>query len=233
MITLYSILGIFISYLLGSLASSVWMGQFFYGKDLRDYGSGNAGSTNAFRVFGPKVGIPVMAIDIAKGFGAASIGTWLHRHQGVYVGTDDLLIMELIFGLSAVVGHVFPIFAGFRGGKGINTLLGMMFVIHWQASLFCLVMFIIVLQLSRYVSLGSILAALTFPVFLLAMHYIFLRSQERILIVFGFVMFLLVVITHQKNIRRLLKGEESKTFMRLRRRKWRRRRRRFRDFGDD
>lgn len=205
-----------LAYFIGSIPTAVWVGRYFFGVDVRDYGSGNAGSTNTFRVLGAKAGVPVQVIDILKGFFAASLAGLFYRNFGFF-DASSYTMLRIIFGLAAVVGHIFPIYEDFKGGKGINTLLGMMIAIHPWATLACVIMFLIVLLVSRYVSLGSIIGTLTFPLFLIASAVIFHYDDNRqdVLIIFGFAIFILVVLTHQKNIRRLMKGEENKASINL------------------
>jgi glycerol-3-phosphate acyltransferase PlsY len=207
------------AYFIGSIPTAVWVGKYFFGVDVREYGSGNAGSTNTFRVLGAKAGIPVQVIDILKGFFAASLAGIFYRNFGFF-DASSYTMLRIIFGLAAVVGHIFPIYEDFKGGKGINTLLGMMIAIHPWATLACVISFLVVLVVSKYVSLGSIIGTLTFPLFLIvsAVMFHYDRRQE-VLIIFGFAIFILVVLTHQKNIKRLLKGEENKMRLNLWRRK--------------
>jgi glycerol-3-phosphate acyltransferase PlsY len=220
MIEFYSIFLLTVmAYFIGSIPTAVWVGKYFFGVDVREYGSGNAGSTNTFRVLGAKAGIPVQVIDILKGFFAASLAGIFYRNFGFF-DASSYTMLRIIFGLAAVVGHIFPIYEDFKGGKGINTLLGMMIAIHPWATLACVISFLVVLVVSKYVSLGSIIGTLTFPLFLIvsAVMFHYDRRQE-VLIIFGFAIFILVVLTHQKNIKRLLKGEENKMRLNLWRRK--------------
>lgn len=191
------------AYLIGSLPSSVWMGKAFHGVDVRDHGSGNAGATNTFRVLGTEMGIIVLFLDIMKGFTATSL---VHFLGTVPMGTEQFINLKLLFGLLAVVGHIFPLYVQFKGGKGIATLFGMLIAIHYLLALACLALFIAVLLATRYVSLSSILASISFPILTI---FVFKRD-EPLFIAFGIAAALLVVLTHQKNIVRLLNGEESK-----------------------
>lgn len=200
------IAGFVMAYLLGSLPTSVWLGEAYFGIDVRDYGSGNAGATNTFRVLGRKAGTIVMLVDILKGWTATSLALLLYLMN--VIPFDDLLMYKLLFGILAVIGHIFPVYVKFKGGKGVATLMGMVLAIHTEAALLCLVIFFVVLLTSKYVSLGSMIAALAFPILLLLPRF---SPDDPMMIVFGFVMFALVVITHQKNIVRLLNGEESRT----------------------
>ena len=205
------IAGFVMAYLLGSLPTSVWLGQAYFGIDVRNFGSGNAGATNTLRVLGRKAGIIVMLLDILKGWTATSLALLLYLMN--VIPFHDLLMYKLLFGILSVIGHIFPVYVGFKGGKGVATLLGMVLAIHTEAALLCMVIFFVVLLTSKYVSLGSMIAALAFPILLLLPRF---SPDDPMMIVFGFVMFAIVVITHQKNIVRLLNGEESRTTIRLR-----------------
>ena len=198
-----------VAYLLGSIPSAVWYGQGFFGIDIRQHGSGNAGATNTFRVLGKRAGTIVMLVDVLKGYTAAIMATLLWYLD--VITYNEIMTFEIVFGLVAVIGHLYPIFAGFRGGKGVASLLGMVLAIHPEMALLCIGIFLLVVIASQYVSLGSILAALAFPVLLLLR--VFGEKENPLLIVFGFVMFLMVVITHQKNIGRLLRGQENRTVL--------------------
>ena len=205
------IAGFVMAYLLGSLPTSVWLGQAYFGIDVRNFGSGNAGATNTFRVLGRKAGTIVMLVDILKGWTATSLALLLYLMN--VIPFDDLLMYKLLFGILSVIGHIFPVYVGFKGGKGVATLLGMVLAIHTEAALLCMLIFFVVLLTSKYVSLGSMIAALAFPILLLLPRF---SPDDPMMIVFGFVMFAIVVITHQKNIVRLINGEESRTNIRLR-----------------
>jgi glycerol-3-phosphate acyltransferase PlsY len=192
-----------LSYLLGSVPSAVWVGKAYHGIDVRDYGSGNAGATNTFRVLGKKAGILVLFLDIMKGFTAACLVRYLPE---IHPGTARYINLQLLFGLAALLGHLFPIFAGFKGGKGIASLLGILIAIHYLSALACLGVFLLMLFATRYVSLSSISAAIMLPVLII---WIFKRN-EPLFIAFGICIALLVILTHQKNIKRLLNGNENK-----------------------
>ncbi|HAS40379.1 MAG TPA: acyl-phosphate glycerol 3-phosphate acyltransferase [Microscillaceae bacterium] len=208
-----------VAYLLGSIPTAVWYSKFRHGIDIREHGSGNAGATNTFRVLGKKAGSIVMGVDILKGFLATSLA-WVLEFYEIIAPFDEfyiykMIFYKLIFGSLAIVGHIFPIFANFKGGKGVATLLGMMLAVHHTATLLCVGVFVIVLFSFRYVSLGSLLATLSFPLLLLSPRF---RPEDPIVIVFGFLMFTIVALTHQKNIVRLLQGEESRANIRIKRR---------------
>lgn len=195
---------------MGSIPTAVWVGQGYFGVDVRKFGSGNSGATNTFRILGKKAGVVVMLVDIFKGWTATSIADILLLSN--HISLENIYYYKLFFGVLAVIGHVFPVYEKFKGGKGVATLLGMVLAIHSEAALASACVFIIVLFAFKYVSLGSMVAALAFPLLLLIPRF---NPHEPALIVFGFILFLLVVLTHQKNIKRLLAGEESKANIRI------------------
>lgn len=202
------------AYLIGSICSAVWIGKAYYGVDIRQHGSGNSGATNTFRVLGKKPGTIVMLIDIFKGWVGTSLASLLVIFN--LIEPENLVIYQLIMGALTVIGHIFPVYEKFKGGKGVATLLGMMLAIQPAVALLCMVIFVIVLFTSKYVSLGSMIAALAFPILLLLPRF---HPDNPILIVFGFILFAVVVLTHRKNINRLIQGEESKANINLGRRK--------------
>ena len=190
------------AYLIGSIPTAVWWGKRYYGIDVREFGSGNAGATNTFRVLGKKAGIPVLAIDILKG----TIAVLLVHLSSYAFESNEYVTLELGLGIAALVGHVFPVFAGFRGGKGVATILGIVICITPLTSLMVLCVFLIVLLATRYVSLSSMTAGLSFPFFL----NIILKNQNQTLLIFSLFVAALLFITHKKNISRLLKRQETK-----------------------
>lgn len=191
------------AYLLGSIPSAVWVGRAFFGIDVREYGSGNAGATNTFRVLGPKAGVPVLIMDIAKGWMAVQLATYFGDYMP---STQQFINFKLVLGVAALLGHIFPVFAGFRGGKGVATLLGILWGINPPAALICLIVFLIVFLSTGYVSLGSMSGAVSFPFIVMWWFNETVVSMN----VFSVAIPILVLITHQKNIERLLKGVESK-----------------------
>jgi glycerol-3-phosphate acyltransferase PlsY len=193
------------AYLLGSLPSAVWIGKFFYGVDVREHGSGNAGATNTFRVLGKKAGIPVLFLDILKGWLAVKVSFFVSD----MLRGEELLSLQLTLGAAAIIGHIFPVFAGFRGGKGVSTLLGVTLAIHPLSALVGIAVFIIVLIIAHYVSLSSILAGLSFPLSILILFPI----SSPILVLFSLLTPALILVTHQKNIERLLRKEEKKIYL--------------------
>lgn len=200
-----------LAYLLGSIPSSVWVGRAMYNKDVREHGSGNAGATNTFRVLGKKAGSLVLVMDIAKGLLAASL-VWLLPKGWVLTDSVQFVNLQLLFGLLSVVGHIFPVFSGFKGGKGIATLLGMVLAIHLVPALVCLALFVALLLLTKYVSLSSIIATVSFPLLLI---FIF-KADEPLFLAFGVSAAIMVVLTHQKNIKRLVEGNENKANIKIR-----------------
>ena len=181
----------------------MWVSKYFFGIDIRDYGSGNAGATNVYRVLGSKWGTFVMITDMLKGVIATSLYILLP-----YYLTDELDRTNFMIGLgmASVIGHIFPIWASFKGGKGVATLFGMALAIQPIVALSTVGVFLLVLYLTRFVSLSSILAGVTFMLFIL---FVF-NEKETLYRIFAVVVALLVVLTHQKNILRIIKGTESK-----------------------
>ena len=204
MITVNLIIAIILAYLLGSIPTSVWIGRIFYKVDVRKEGSGNAGATNTIRVLGYKAGIPVLLLDIFKGWFAVYISNFFWDGTLTF---PDLVDFDIILACAAVVGHVFPIYVGFKGGKGIATLLGIGLALFPYGALIAVIIFTITLLITRYVSLSSIVASVTFPI----VELVLLGNTEYIsLTILAFAVAIFVPITHHKNIQRLLHGEESK-----------------------
>ncbi len=201
------------AYLLGSIPTAVWVSQRFFGIDIREHGSGNAGATNTFRVLGKNAGVAVMLVDMMKGFVAVKLA-YLSNYS-INDTSDAFTNLQLALGLLAVLGHIFPLFAGFKGGKGIATLFGMILGIQWMVALCLVGVFLIMLVLTRYVSLSSITASIAFPLMLL---FIF-KGQEPAYTLFAISTAALVILTHHKNINRLLNGRESKVNLKKSKRK--------------
>ncbi len=204
MITVNLIIAIILAYLIGSIPTSVWIGRIFYNIDVRKEGSGNAGATNTIRVLGYKAGIPVLLLDIFKGWFAVYISNFFWDGTLTF---PDLIDFKIILASAAVVGHVFPIYVGFKGGKGIATLLGIGIALFPYGALIAVVIFAITLIITGYVSLSSIVASVTFPI----VELIFLGNTEYIsLTILAIAVAVFVPLIHHKNIQRLLKNEESK-----------------------
>lgn len=191
------------AYLIGSIPTALIVSRKFFGIDIRDYGSGNMGATNTFRVLGSKYGTIVMIVDILKGMTAVALYNLIPYYlQNELERTNFMLGL----GLSAVLGHVFPIFANFKGGKGVATLFGMLLAIQPVIAVSCVGVFLLVLFLTRYVSLSSILGAVMLPICVL-----WIWNDDVVLYrVFAILVAAMVVITHQKNIGRILRGVESR-----------------------
>ena len=192
-----------LAYIIGSVPTAVWVSRYFFGVDIRDYGSGNAGATNTYRVLGSRWGTFVMSVDILKGVLATSLYILIPYYMHDEWDRTNFMVG---LGLAAVLGHIFPIFADFKGGKGVATLFGMVIAIQPLVAICCIAVFLLVLYLTRFVSLSSILASVAFAVFIL---FIF-NEKETLYRVFAVAVALMVILTHQKNINRLLKGTESK-----------------------
>lgn len=191
------------AYLLGSIPSSVWIGKIFYGIDVREHGSGNAGTTNTIRILGYKAGIPVFIIDALKGWFAV----FLTKIVFGYFPTIEMPeYMSFVAAVAVVLGHIFPIFAGFRGGKGVATLLGVGFGLIPIPALIALGIFMVVLFSFGYVSLASITAAVTLPF----VTYFFVMPEHILLLLLTVAVAIFVPITHRQNIKRLLSGTENK-----------------------
>ena len=194
---------VFVAYILGSIPTAVWVGTIFYKKDVREYGSGNAGATNTFRVLGAKAGIPVLLIDVLKGFLAVYLANFF---TNLSVETVDMVNFQLTLGIAALIGHIFPIFAGFRGGKGIATLLGFMIGIEPQGAGIAMAVFLIIFLITRIVSISSMLASIAFPLIV----FFYIKTEIISLQLFSIFIAILVIVTHKNNIARLIKGEESR-----------------------
>jgi acyl phosphate:glycerol-3-phosphate acyltransferase len=194
---------IFAAYLIGSIPTALWVSRYFFDIDIRDYGSGNSGATNTYRVLGSKWGTFVMIVDMIKAIVAVKLVFFLPY---AFVSELYLVNMQLGLGLAAVLGHIFPIWANFRGGKGVASLFGMVLGIQPNVALCCVGIFILVLYVTRWVSLSSILASIAFPVFILVIF----NEPEHLYRIFAITVAMLVLLTHQKNIGRILRGSESK-----------------------
>lgn len=198
------IIGILLlAYFLGSLSTAVWIGKAFHGIDVREHGSGNAGATNTIRVLGWKTGIPVLLIDVGKGFLAAMLPVIFHLAPH---GSAELVNYQIIAGSIAIIGHVFPIYSGFKGGKGVASTVGVLLAIAPFVTLSCLGVFLIVLLVSGYVSLASMSFGVTFPIFQL---FVF-NTPSVWFKAFSVLIAFALIITHKKNIIRLMNGEELK-----------------------
>ena len=200
---IYSMAAMVLAYLFGSIPSSVWWGRFFHGVDVREHGSRNAGATNTFRVLGWRSGVPVLILDILKGFLPVRL---LPNFSGLEADSAPWMWLRIALVVATVIGHLYPVFAGFKGGKGVATSLGGILAVHPGAAGICIAVFAAVFLLSRYVSLGSLCAALAFP---LAVTLLF-QETNPVKIGFAIALCLMVFYTHRENIGRLFRGEENR-----------------------
>jgi glycerol-3-phosphate acyltransferase PlsY len=196
-------LTVILAYLLGSIPSAVWIGKRFHNIDVREHGSGNAGSTNTIRVLGWATGIPVLLIDLVKGWLAAMLPVFFHLADH---GSALLVNLQIIVGIIAIIGHIFPLFAGFRGGKGVATVFGVFLALQPLLTICCMGVFLVVLLLSGIVSVSSMVAGIAFPVLL----FLFFDTPSVLFKLFSIIISIALVVTHRKNIGRIWRGEESK-----------------------
>jgi glycerol-3-phosphate acyltransferase PlsY len=199
----YLALEIILAYVIGSIPSAVWIGKLFYHIDVRQHGSGNAGATNVIRVLGYKAGIPVLLIDVFKGFAAVQV-IFLFPHPGL--SDDFITYVRICMAFAAVLGHVFPVFAGFKGGKGVGTLAGAAIALYPIALLIEIGLFVGTIVITRFVSFSSVLCGICFPFIV-----IFITGEHHAgLIILSIVVAIFIPLTHLKNIKRLIRGEENK-----------------------
>lgn len=192
-------LAFLIAYLLGSIPSAVWLGKWLHGIDVREHGSKNAGATNSFRVLGKRTGIMVLVLDVSKGVLSMMVCMLLLKQT-------ESMVYQMVSAGICVLGHVFPVFAGFRGGKGVATSLGVFLGLNPLTALTCILVFLLVFMATRYVSLSSITAS-----FLLPFISFFIYHQVAIeVIYFNTTLSLIVILAHHKNIKRLIAGEEQR-----------------------
>jgi len=198
-----NILAFVLAYLLGSIPSAVWIGKRFHNIDVRQHGSGNAGATNVIRVLGWKTGIPVMIIDAAKGWLASMLPVFLNLAEPCSALLTNL---QILTGVVAIIGHIFPLLAGFRGGKGVATFFGILLALQPLLTMGCIVVFLGVLLITGIVSISSISAGVAFPILLFSIF----DNPSMVFKIFSILVAITLLITHRKNIGRLLRGEESK-----------------------
>ena len=190
---------IVIAYLLGSIPSAVWIGRRFYGIDVREHGSHNAGATNTLRVLGLRAALPVFGIDMLKGFVAVMLS-----HLTAYEnGSDAMFDLKIALVAAAVIGHILPLFAGFRGGKGVLCAETMLLIVSFPTGLVSLLIFVGIVWATRYVSLGSICGALIAPIGVLA-------ACGKLPALLSLFCVILLVVKHRSNIGRLIRHKESK-----------------------
>ena len=203
-----------IAYLLGSIPSAVWIGKKYYGIDIREHGSKNAGTTNMLRVLGRRAALPVFALDFLKGFVAVSL-LGLMRYDAD-ISSAWLINLKILAVFAAVAGHIFPIFANFKGGKGVATLVGAVTGIYPMIILLCFAVWALVFMISHYVSLASMTAGCCFPMFVIIYSSSEWSRNNDIsftFIIFAFAVAALLLWSHRKNIERLKSGTESKIYI--------------------
>ena len=195
-----------IAYLIGSISFSVIISKKMAGFDVREKGSGNAGSTNVLRTVGKKAAAITLICDVLKGVIAILIAMIIGN---IFKNVDKELIVQ-IAGIAVVLGHTFPIFFGFKGGKGVATSLGVLLMSNWQIGLICLVFALVLMAVTRMVSLGSIGAAVLFPVLVLFIHTNFTISEGSSYFVYSVILAAIVIFNHRANVQRILNGTENK-----------------------
>ena len=201
----FIVFGLF-AYALGSIPTAIWVGKAWFNMDVREHGSLNAGATNTFRVLGKKPGIIVLVVDIFKGFLAVSLVKWFVEYKSWDHTFDEVIQVQVVCAVLAILGHIFPLFARFKGGKGVATSLGIIIGIEPLSALICITLFLFVFLISNYVSLGAIVVSFVFPVVV----YWITDNSSDVLLIFSIVLSLAVIASHRKNIARLIKGEENK-----------------------
>jgi glycerol-3-phosphate acyltransferase PlsY len=192
-----------LAYLLGSIPAAVWIGKYFHNIDVREHGSGNAGTSNTIRVLGWKTGIPVLLIDLGKGWLATMLPVFFKLTEP---GSALMTNLQILAGVTAIIGHIFPAFAGFRGGKGVATAFGVLLALQPLLTISCFGVFLVVLFSTGIVSVSSMSAGIAFPILL----FLVFDTQSTMFRLFSIFVAIALIITHRKNIRRLLRGEESK-----------------------
>ncbi|MBX9783761.1 MAG: glycerol-3-phosphate 1-O-acyltransferase PlsY [Chitinophagaceae bacterium] len=191
------------AYLLGSIPTALWVSKLFFGIDIREHGSKNMGASNTFRVLGAGWGIFVLIVDMAKAMAAVQLAKYVHADD--WLGSEKIF-WQVMMGLAAVAGHIFPLFAGFRGGKGVACLFGMVLAIQPWTAVISVIAFLAVVIITRYISLGSLIAVIVF-----AGCVLFAVKEENLYFKgFAIVSAVLVFVLHASNIRRLIKGTENK-----------------------
>jgi glycerol-3-phosphate acyltransferase PlsY len=203
-----------ISYFLGSIPGALWSSKLLHGVDIRNYGSHNAGATNAFRVVGWQAGVLATIVDMGKGYLSAGVVASVIRIDPLpalsIFGWETPVLVGLLAGLAAIVGHMFPIFARFEGGKGVNTAAGILLALTPLTTLYTMAVFAVVLLSSRYVSLASMTASVAFPVIVAVRKYVFGVEIDGSLLVVGLLIGTAIIVAHRSNIGRLLRGNENR-----------------------
>ena len=201
----YIIVGI-VAYLIGSISFSVIFSKKMAGFDVREKGSGNAGATNMLRSVGKKAAVLTLLCDALKGVVAIIFAIIV----GAIAKESDKALLVQIAGILVVVGHTYPVFFGFKGGKGVATALGVLLMTNWKIGLICLVFALVIMALTRIVSAGSVVAAVLFPVLVLFMHTNYTISEGSSYFVYSIILAVIVLFNHRSNIKRILNGTENK-----------------------
>jgi glycerol-3-phosphate acyltransferase PlsY len=195
------------SYLIGSFPTALIAGKLLKNIDIRKHGSGNAGATNVLRILGWKSALIVLLIDMLKGFAAVY---WIARLIPQSESPDNFAIYQILAGMAAICGHIWTVFAGFKGGKGVGTAAGVFLGLQPLPVIICLIVFIGIVYRTRYVSLGSMTATLLLPIILLVQKYALAKIVPVPHILVGIILAVLIVLTHRENIHRLAQGTENK-----------------------
>ena len=204
---LYILFAVVLSYLIGSIPTAVWTSRFFFGMDVRTKGSGNAGATNTFRVLGKGAGSFVLFFDIFKGWLGTYAATFLLQLD--VIEPENELFLKLVFGFVTVLGHIYPVFAQFKGGKGVATLLGMVFCVSPFAALICVSTFLILFVAFHFVSVGSMVSALVFGILVFSGFCGYANVQTSLM---AFMLTAMVIYTHRSNIEKLQAGTENRMY---------------------
>jgi glycerol-3-phosphate acyltransferase PlsY len=196
-----------LSYIIGSFSPAIRFGKFFYGIDVRDYGSKNPGANNVQRVLGWKPALLVFLFDTFKGVAGASLA----HFTSFETGTNMFVGAQIALGLTAVLGHIFPVFHQFKGGKGVATITGVLWAIHPYAVLICFGIFLIMFLITRYVSLSAIISITLFPFFVNSLFALWLDPKVTLTLkIFSIIIAVVIWLTHISNIKRIIKGKEEK-----------------------
>ena len=201
----YIIVGM-VAYLLGSISFSIIISKKMAGFDVREKGSGNAGATNMLRSVGKKAAVLTLLGDALKGVAAIAFAAIV----GLIAKNSDKALLVQIAGILVVIGHTFPIFFGFKGGKGVATSLGVLLMTNWKIGLICLVFAIVLMALTKMVSMGSVGAAILFPVLVLFINTNYIVSEGSGYLIYSIILAALVAFNHRSNIQRILNGTENK-----------------------
>ena len=195
------------AYLIGSFPTSIWISKLFYGIDIREHGSGSASHMNVSRIIGPRISLLVRILDLSKGFLAANLAYFVHNQYGIF-SEYELPILMMTLGLAAILGHIFPIFEGFRGGKGIHVSLGVLIAIQPLASALFALCALLIYLISRYPNLGYVIGALSIPVYVLLTGAKY-GEMKLPMIIFSLFLFGILLFSHWKNIREILAQEPA------------------------